>query len=392
MTGLGAIGEVFWVFLRLGLTSFGGPVAHLGYFREAFVARRRWLDDEAYGAIVGFCQFLPGPASSQVAMVLGQRRAGTGGLIAAWIAFTLPSALLMIAFALLVGQGLGDAPWLHGLKIAAVAVVADAVWSMGRRLTPDLPRLALAAGAAALVLAVPASVGQLAAIGVGALLGALFFRAPMQGVIAVAAPRHAGLLLALFFVLLLGLPLLAGLDSRLGLFASFYRSGALVFGGGHVVLPLLQQAVVTPGWLGDSSFMAGYGAAQAMPGPLFSFAAYLGAAIGGAGGVAGAIGTALLCLCAIYLPSLLLVAGGWPLWQAVAHHPRLQAGLAGINAAVVGLLAAALWSPVITSAIFSLPDAGIALAGLALLRLKGPAWAVVGFCAGAASLSAFLLP
>lgn len=371
--------ETFLAFLRLGLTCFGGPVAHIGYFREAFVARRRWLDEESYAGIVGFCQFLPGPASSQVAMVLGWRRAGYPGLIAAWLGFTLPSALLMAGFALLLSPEVANAPWVHGLKLAAVAVVAQALWSMARTLTPDLPRAAMAVVAAVAVMLLPGAVGQVAVIAAAAVTGGLLLTARPVMARPVPVPRHAGLLLALFFVLLLGLPLLAPLHHLLALFDAFYRSGALVFGGGHVVLPLLQKAVVAPGWIGNASFLAGYGAAQAMPGPLFSFAAYLGAAMAGWGGAA-------LCLAAIYLPSLLLVAGGWPLWQAVAHHPRLAAALAGINAAVVGLLAAAFWNPVITASIFGWRDAGVALAALALLRARVPSWAVVAASALAAAL------
>lgn len=381
-------GEVFFIFLRLGLTSFGGPVAHIGYFREEFVTRRRWLDEQAYAAIVGFCQFLPGPASSQVAMVLGQVRAGPAGLIAAWIAFTLPSALAMALFAFFLNAlgGAATAPWVHGLKLAAVAVVAQALWRMAQSLTPDLLRIAMAVVAALIALLLPSEIGQIAAIVLGALLGGLLLQSQTGPVAApVAAPRHAVALLALFFLLLAVLPLLARFDHQLALFDAFYRSGALVFGGGHVVLPLLQHAIVVPGWIGNAQFLAGYGAAQAMPGPLFSFASFLGAAMDGWWG-------ALLCLFAIYLPSLLLVAGGWPLWRAVAHRPALRAALAGINAAVVGLLAAALWSPVITGAIFSPTDGVIALMALILLQLfEVPSWLVVGFGALAATLAALWL-
>ncbi|OJT96818.1 MAG: chromate transporter [Alphaproteobacteria bacterium 65-7] len=384
-----AVLETFLIFLRLGVTSFGGPVAHIAYFREAFVVRRRWLNEEAYGALVGFCQFLPGPSSSQVAMGLGLQRAGYGGLLAAFAGFTLPSAALMILFALLLDAGVARAPWTHGLKLAAAAIVAQALWSMARTLTPDAPRLAMAALAAALALLAPGAVGQIAAIALGAGLGALIVRpaagAPEE---ALRAPRHlarAPWLLAAFCLLLAGLPLLAARYPGLALFDIFYRTGALVFGGGHVVLPLLQQALVTPGWIDAAPFLAGYGAAQAVPGPLFSFAAFLGAKIGG-------MGTALLCLLAIYLPSLLLVAGGWPLWRRVAHHAALRAALAGINAAVVGLLAAALWSPVLTEAIRSVSDMAIAGTALLLLwRARAPSWAVVGFCAlMAAILAAWL--
>ncbi len=378
--------EVFWIFLRLGLTSFGGPVAHIGYFRSEIVGRRRWLDEEAYAGIVGFCQFLPGPASSQVAMGIGQMRAGAAGLIAAFVGFTLPSAALMALFAFVLTGDVVHAPWVHGLKLAAVAVVAQALWGMARTLTPDLLRIVVAVAAAVVSLWLPSEIGQIAAIVLGGVLGFALVKAPGMAPPPRGVPRHAYGLLALFFALLAVLPLLARLDHRLALFDAFYRSGALVFGGGHVVLPLLQHAVVTPGWIGNAPFLAGYGAAQAMPGPLFSFAAYLGAAMGG-------VGTALLCLFAIYLPSLLLVAGGWPLWQAAAHRSGLRAALAGVNAAVVGLVAAALWSPVITGAVFSWADGAIAVAALFLLmvppkRFQVPSWAVVGFGAVAATLVA----
>jgi chromate transporter len=374
--------DVFWIFLRLGLTSFGGPVAHIGYFRSEFVERRRWLDENAYAGIVGFCQFLPGPASSQVAMALGQMRAGAAGLMAAFIGFTLPSALLMVLFAFVLTGDVVHAPWVHGLKLAAVAVVAQALWSMARTLTPDLPRIAFAVAAGALALLLPSEIGQIAAIVLGAALGFALLKPQPMTARPMPAPRHAWALLALFFVLLAGLPLIAPLDHRLALFDAFYRTGALVFGGGHVVLPLLQHAVVTPGWIGNGPFLAGYGAAQAMPGPLFSFAAYLGAVMAGWSG-------AVLCLLAIYLPSVLLVAGAWPLWQAAAHRAGLRAALAGINAAVVGLLAAALRSPVITGAVFSWADGAIAVSALFLLMVpKLPSWAVVGFGAVAATLVA----
>jgi len=378
--------EIFWIFLRLGLTSFGGPVAHIGYFRAEFVARRRWLDEEAYGAIVSFCQFLPGPASSQVAMTLGLTRAGLGGLLAAWLGFTLPSALLMILFALFL-DGLGGAayaPWVHGLKIATVAIVAQALWDMARILTPDLLRLACAVLAAAIALLLPTEFGQLVAIALGGLLGWMLMKPRLMP----SAPdlRIPLLLswsaLALFFLLLAALPVLAAQGRGWALFDADYRAGALVFGGGHVVLPLLQHAMVAPGWIGNGPFLAGYGAAQAMPGPLFSFAAFLGMTIAGWSG-------ALLCLAAIYLPSALLVAGGWPLWSAVAHHPALRAALAGTNAMVVGLVAAALYSSVWVGAIFTPADFAIALAALGMLLFaRLPTWAVVGFGAVAATLVA----
>jgi chromate transporter len=379
--------EVFAIFLRLGLTSFGGPVAHLAYFRSEFVERRRWLDEQSYATILAFCQFLPGPASSQVAMALGRMRAGAGGLIAAFIAFTLPSALLMALFALFL-DGIGDAtnaPWVHGLKLAAAAIVAQALWLMAKSLTPDWTRRVLAVIAAALALLLPVVTGQVGVIVLGGVAGALLLKADGVAPRAARAPRHAPWLLAGFFALLLFLPLLAFVHRDLALFDIFYRTGALVFGGGHVVLPLLKEALVTPGWIGESDFLAGYGAAQAMPGPLFSFAAFLGMKIAGWPG-------ALLCLFAIYLPSLLLVAGAWPLWQAVSHRRGLRAALLGVNAAVVGMLAAALYDPVITGAVGAPADIAIVLAGLGfLLFLRIPAWAVVAFCALAAHLAAVLL-
>ena len=379
--------EVFAIFLRLGLTSFGGPVAHLAYFRSEFVERRRWLDEQSYAAILAFCQFLPGPASSQVAMALGRMRAGAGGLTAAFMAFTLPSALLMALFALFL-DGIGDAasaPWVHGLKLAAAAIVAQALWLMAKSLTPDGTRRVLAVIAAALALLLPGVTGQVSVIVLGGVAGALLLKPDGVAASAARAPRHAPWLLAGFFALLLLLPLLAFVHRDLALFDIFYRTGALVFGGGHVVLPLLKEALVTPGWIGESDFLAGYGAAQAMPGPLFSFAAFLGMKIAGWPG-------ALLCLFAIDLPSLLLVAGGWPLWQAVSHRRGLRAALLGVNAAVVGLLAAALYDPVITGAVGAPADIAIVLAGLGfLLFLRIPAWAVVAFCALAAHLAAVLL-
>lgn len=380
--------ETFLVFLRLGLTSFGGPVAHIGYFRTEFVVRRRWLDEDSYAGIVSFCQFLPGPASSQVAMTLGLTRAGIGGLLAAWLGFTLPSALLMILFALFLDAlgGAANAPWVHGLKLATVAIVAQALWQMAHALTPDWLRRACAVLAAVIALLLPSEVGQVVAIAVGGLLGWALMQPR-------AMPSSPGLriplalswgALALFLVLLALLPALAAQGRGWALFDAVYRAGALVFGGGHVVLPLLQHALVAPGWIGNGPFLAGYGAAQAMPGPLFSFAAFLGMTIAGWGG-------ALLCLLAIYLPSALLVAGGWPLWRAVAHHPALRAALAGTNAVVVGLVAAALYSSVWVGAIFTPMDLLLALAALVLLLFaRLPSWAVVGFGAAAASAVAWI--
>ncbi|HLY46588.1 MAG TPA: chromate efflux transporter [Stellaceae bacterium] len=383
-------------FLRLGLTSFGGPVAHLGYFRAEFVERREWLDEAAYVDIVALCQFLPGPASSQTGISLGILRAGLPGALAAWIGFSGPSALAMILFGYGVGR-LGDianVPWLHGLKIVAVAVVAQAVWGMARNLCPDRERASVAAGAALVALAVPSAAGQIGAIVVGGLIG--WWRFPARSGVAAAplAVRIARPLavtaLALFVVLLFGLPLVAAASGShvAALISSFYRSGALVFGGGHVVLPLLQQAVVPPGWVGNDAFLAGYGAAQAVPGPLFTFAAYLGTVMGPAPhGWAGG----LICLAAIYLPSFLLLLGVLPFWDALRRRTAVRAALTGVNAAVVGLLLAALYRPVWTSAIFGPADFALAIAAFLLLVMwRVPPWLVVILGAVAASAVAML--
>ncbi len=380
--------EVFIAFLRLGLTSFGGPVAHLGFLRTEFVTRRGWLDEPAYADTVALCQFLPGPASSQVALSLGMRRAGLPGGLLAWLGFTGPSALAMLLFAEVVDRAgaVDQAPWLHGLKLVAVAVVAQAVWGMSRTLCPDRPRTTLAVAATLLALALPGVAGQLGAIALGAAVGLRLPREPVAPAAptpvaplrARVAPAGAIVALAGFAALLLGLPLLAeaGLGGHaMALVARFYRAGALVFGGGHVVLPLLQQAVVPPGWIDNSRFLAGYGAAQAVPGPLFSFAAYLGAAMAPApNGWAGG----LLCLFAIYLPSFLLLIGVLPFWDGLRARPPVRAALRGVNASVVGLLLAALYSPVWTSAVGTPADfALVLLAFLALLGWRVPPWAVV---------------
>jgi len=371
--------EVFLVFLRLGLTSFGGPVAHLGYFRREFVERRRWLDEHAYASIVALCQFLPGPASSQVGMALGLMRAGVAGAIAAFIGFTAPSAILMTGFALALGRlgDVGQAPWVHGLKLAAVAVVAQAVWAMARSLTPDLPRAAFAVMAGAAVLLLPYAGTQLTIIALAALAGAVLLKPAAAGppLALHVPPAFAWTALALFFVLLFVLPFAAPLGHGWGVTDAFYRTGALVFGGGHVVLPLLQKAVADPGWVDRSQFLAGYGAAQAVPGPLFSFAAFLGAAMKTPpNGIAGAA----LALGAIYLPSFLLIFGAAPLWSAVQRHPKVRAAAAGTNAAVVGLLAAALYTPVGTAAILDADDALIVLVLTILLLWRAmPPWTIV---------------
>src|SRR5258707_12884153 len=366
--------EVLGVFFRLGLTSFGGPVAHLGYFREEFVHRRRWLDDKSYADLVALCQFLPGPASSQVGIAIGLLRGGYAGALAAWIGFTLPSAVAMVLFGYGVGA-LGNAAgsgWLHGLKVAAVAVVAQAVLGMARTLAPDRARATLAVAAVILALGAPSSGGQIGGIVLGGIVGALLLRGGEE--IALGA-----LLLAVFFVLLIGLPLLATAipSQALKEFDAFYRAGSLVFGGGHVVLPLLQASVVPPGWVDNDAFLAGYGAAQAVPGPLFTFAAYLGTVMGPPPN--GWIG-ASICLIAIFLPSFLLVIGALPFWEQLRRRPVAQASLRGVNAAVVGLLLAALYQPVWTVGITNAADFALAASAVLLLVMwQTPALLVWSF-------------
>ncbi len=374
---------VFLIFLRLGLTSFGGPIAHLGYFRDEFVTRRKWLSERSYADLVALCQFLPGPASSQVGIALGLSRSGYAGALAAWAGFTLPSAMALILFALGLAS-YGDAMpsgVLHGLKVVAVAVVAQAVWGMARNLCPDAPRITLMAAAACFVLLLPSAWGQVGVIAIAAAIGLLLFK-PQQGAahdpLPIAMRRRAGLFwLTLFFALLLGLPLLTAVfpHQALAMVDAFYRAGSLVFGGGHVVLPLLQAEVVPSGWVGNDAFLAGYGAAQAVPGPLFTFAAFLGASMNQA--PTGWLG-GLICLLAIFAPSFLLVAGALPFWERLRRNTRTQAALLGINAAVVGLLLAALYQPVWTSAIHAPQDFGLALVALvALMFWKLPPWLVV---------------
>jgi chromate transporter len=388
--------EVLGVFFRLGLTSFGGPVAHLGYFREEFVRRRAWLDDKSYADLVALCQFLPGPASSQVGIAIGLLRGGYAGALAAWIGFTLPSAVAMVLF----GYGidaLGDAAgsgWLHGLKVAAVAVVAQAVLGMARTLAPDRARATLAVAAAVIALGAPSSWGQIGAIALGGIVGALLLRggadvAPAALPLSVSRALGA-LLLALFFALLIGLPLLAAAIPSQALkdFDAFYRTGSLVFGGGHVVLPLLQASVVPPGWVDNDAFLAGYGAAQAVPGPLFTFAAYLGTVMEPEPN--GWIG-ASICLVAIFLPSFLLVIGALPFWEGLRRRPVAQAALRGVNAAVVGLLLAALYQPVWTVGITSAADFALAVAAFLLLFMwQTPPWLVVILSAAAGALVSLL--
>jgi len=388
--------EVLSAFGRLGLTSFGGPVAHLGYFREEFVVRRGWLNDNAYADVVALCQFLPGPASSQVGIAIGLSRAGYPGALAAWIGFTLPSAIALVLFAYGL-SALGDVSgvgWIHGLKVAAVAVVAQAVLGMMRTLAPDQERATLAVVAAALVLAVPSAWGQIGAIALGAIVGLWMLRidTPANHVsIPLNVSRTAGtMFLALFFILLVGLPLLAAAmpSHPVTVFEAFYRTGSLVFGGGHVVLPLLQAAVVPPGWVSNDAFLAGYGAAQAVPGPLFTFAAYLGAAmIPQPNGWAGAA----LCLTAVFLPSFLLVLGVLPFWEDLRRKPAVQRALRGVNAAVVGLLLAALYNPVWTAGISNAGDFTLAAAAFLLLFMwRTPPWLVVILSAAGGALLAVI--
>lgn len=374
---------MFLIFLRLGLTSFGGPIAHLGYFRDAFVTRRRWLSERSYADLVALCQFLPGPASSQVGIALGLSRAGYGGALAAWLGFTLPSVVVLILLALGITRHSTAIPpgVLHGLKVVAVAVVAQAVWGMARNLCTDAPRVAVMLLAACVALLQTSAWGQVGVILVAGMAGLLLFKpAPptAHDALPVTISRRAGALwLSLFVLLLASLPILTQLmpNPTLAVTDAFYRTGALVFGGGHVVLPLLQAEVVPRHWVSNDVFLAGYGAAQAMPGPLFTFAAFLGASMTQApnGWFGG-----LLCLLAIFTPSFLLVLGALPFWESLRRSPRTQAALAGVNAAVVGLLLAALYQPVWTSAIFTARDVALALIGLvALMVWKLPPWLVV---------------
>ncbi|MBV0890459.1 chromate efflux transporter [Paracoccus sp. Z118] len=376
----GTAGEVFRVFLKLGLTSFGGPIAHLGYFRDELVTRRRWLSDEAYADLVALCQFLPGPASSQVGFALGLRRAGWLGALAAFAAFTLPSALILLVFAMTAASLTGPfwAGALHGLKLVAVAIVAQAVWGMARTLCPDRERATIAVAAVALLAFVPGPPGMIAAILFGALAGIMLGRGtarPMGGLVSMPVSKRAAALALVLFTGLLLLPLLAGQSQTLAVFNSFYRAGALVFGGGHVVLPLLQAEVVQPGWVSEDRFLAGYGAAQAVPGPLFTFAAYLGGALGPApSGVPGA----LIALIAVFLPGFLILIGVLPFWDRFRAMPQAQSLMQGANAAVVGILGAALYSPVFTSAVGSMRDLALVLACFVLLMAwKLPPWLVV---------------
>src|SRR5271165_405706 len=388
----GRAAEVFWVALRLGLTSFGGPIAHLGYYERTYVRQRRWLTPDEYGGLVALCQMVPGPASSQVGYLIGLRRAGWAGAFAAWAGFTLPSAIVMFAFALLAPrlEGPTTDAVLHGLKLVAVAVVAQAVWSMARNLCPDRPRAALALLAAALLLVVSGSFVQIAVLLIGAVGGALLCRnlpaAPELPAMPVTL-RTGGMALGLFLILLVTLPLAGAVapHSLLALAGIFYKAGALVFGGGHVVLPLLRDALVPQGWLSDDTFLAGYGVAQAIPGPLFTFSAYLDAVVAPAG---VALLWSAVALFFIFLPGVLIALAGLPVWLWLGHHPAARAALAGINAAVVGVLGAALYNPIWLSAVGNGRDVAIALAGFLLLeRWRVPPLAIVVFCVAAAMMS-----
>jgi chromate transporter len=398
---MGGAFEVFLVFLRLGCTSFGGPVAHLGYYRADLVAKRQWLTEATFADIVALCQFMPGPASSQTGMAIGLIRGGPLGMVAAWLGFTLPSAVAMTLFAYGV-DAVGDlshAGWLRGLKLVAVAVVAQAVWGMARSLAPDRVRASVAVAACLVCLAVPSSIGQIGAILLGAVIGLAALPREARGTdspasMGVRVPAGVAVaLLVAFFALLFGLPLLA--DAAGGhlvrLVDAFYQAGSLVFGGGHVVLPLLQSTVVTPGWVDQNLFLAGYGATQAMPGPIFTFAAFLGAAeIPGPNGWVGA----LVATVSIFASSFLLVGGLLPFWDTLRHRDGVRAALRGVNAAVVGVLLAALFTPIWTGSVHSSADFGVGLVAFLLLTLWGMApWAVVvlGAVAGQALGSQGLL-
>ena len=366
--------EVLLAFSKLGVSSFGGPIAHIGYFREEFVVRRRWLDEHAYADLVGLCQFLPGPASSQVGFSLGLMRAGYLGGLAAWTGFTLPSAIALVLFAHGASalQGSLGTGLLHGLKLVAVAIVAQAVWGMARTLCPDRERATIAMVATLVILISASSGAQILAIALGGVAGLWLCRAAPQaptGHVSVPVSRPVGLAaLAIFLLLLVALPVWRNLGASQGLalFEAFYRSGALVFGGGHVVLPLLREAVVAPGWVSDDVFLAGYGAAQAVPGPLFTFAAYLGAVVTPPPhGLAGAA----LSLVAIFLPGTLVLVGTLPFWDAFRRRVSAQAIMRGVSAAVVGLLGAALYHPVWTSSVETPADLGLALVGFVLLNV-----------------------
>ncbi len=382
----GSVLEVLAVFTRLGLTSFGGPVAHLGYFRQEIVVRRQWLDEQNYADLLALCQFLPGPSSSQMGIALGTVRAGWPGGVAAWLGFTLPSALALTLFALLTGGGVGlnGAGWLHGLLVVAVAVVAQAVWGMATTLCPDRPRRTLALLAAGAILLWPLAVTQLLVLAVSGLIGRRLLATPAAPAttLPLTVPRRVAIAAGIMFgSLFLGLPLVRVLLPLpgLALFDTFFRVGSLVFGGGHVVLPLLQREVVPAGWVTDSQFLTGYAAAQAVPGPLSTFAAYLGAVSHASPN--GWLGAGI-ALVAIFLPSFFFVWGILPFWPRLRANVAIQAALRGINAAVVGILLAALYQPIWTGAIHTPGDVALALLAFGLLAVwRVPPWIVVGLAA-----------
>lgn len=384
--------EIFLIFLRLGLTSFGGPIAHLGYFQNEFVVRRKWFDEHQYTDIVALCQFLPGPASSQVGIAIGLSRAGVMGAIAAWAGFTLPSGLILLGFAFGITNFGGEIShgWLHGLKVVAVAIVAQAIWGMGIKLCPEKKRATIAVLAALGAVTFPFTVAQVAIILAGGGIGWLLLRdessLPHEPIATPLTRKTGAVILTSFFLLLVLLPVLANQSGsqELKLFDSFFRAGSLVFGGGQVVLPLLKAEIVSRGWVTSDVFMAGYGAAQAIPGPLFTFSAYLGAV--SKIPPAGWLG-AIICLTSVFLPSFLLVLGVLPFWERLRRIKPIRFAMQGINAAVVGLLLAAFYNPVWTSAIFAPRDFGIAaICFLLLVFWKSPPWAVVGLGALAGGL------
>ncbi|MGD6792677.1 chromate efflux transporter [Metabacillus indicus] len=370
--------EILLVSTRLGLTSFGGPVAHLGYFRDEYVKKRKWLDERSYADLVALCQFLPGPASSQVGISIGIVRGGLVGGFISWFGFTMPSVIALILFAYFVtGFQAEDAGWITGLKIVAVAVVAQAIMGMGKNLAPDRPRIAIAVIAAVCALFFPTAIGQIAIIIIAGVTGYIMYRnqdVPKADKLAISISKKTGAAAWILFAgLLIGLPLLRQVFPSIwmAMFDTFYRVGSIVFGGGHVVLPMIEREVVPPGWISEETFLAGYGAAQAVPGPLFTFASYLGASMNGVTG-------ALVATAAMFLPSFLLVVGMLPFWNFLREKSSVQAALMGVNAAVVGILLAALYDPVWTSAIKSTGDFALALAAFALLvYFKLPPWLVV---------------
>jgi chromate transporter len=389
--------EVFLVALRLGLTSFGGPIAHLGYFRDEYVVRRKWLDEPTYAQVVALCQILPGPASSQVGMTIGMIRAGMLGGVVSWLGFTLPSAVALLVFAYGVASfNVADAGWLHGLKLVAVPIVAQAVWGMASALTPDRQRITIAIVAAIAALTFATAWAQVAIIAAAAVIGWRLLRAaqampPVQE--SLGTRRSLGMALAVLVaigLILFGLPIVRQFvpHQALAQFDSFFRVGSLVFGGGHVVLPLLQHEVVAPGWVTTEQFLAGYGAAQAVPGPLFTFSAYLGAAMH-PGPLAWLYGT--FTLVAIFLPAYLFVLARMPLWNLMRTHPHFQAAIRGVNAGVVGILLAALYDPIWTTAVKTPADFSLALALFGMLMFwRVPPWVVVVAAAvGGVAIAAF---